>query len=66
MLTIHITHHCEQLFMSLHDEDLHDPYKSLNVSLVKFRGLWSLPCPERLWGPPSILSNGYRGLFPWG
>jgi hypothetical protein len=22
--------------------------------------------PERLRGQPSLLSNGYQGLFPWG
>jgi hypothetical protein len=22
--------------------------------------------PEQLWGPHSLISNGYRGRFPWG
>jgi hypothetical protein len=26
----------------------------------------SMPCPDRFWGPYSILSNGFQGLFPWG
>jgi len=26
----------------------------------------SPPCPELLWGPPSLLSNGYKGIFPLG
>jgi hypothetical protein len=28
--------------------------------------LSSPPRPERLWGPLSLLSNGYQGFFPWG
>jgi len=26
----------------------------------------SPPRADRLWGPPSLLSNGYRRLIPWG
>jgi hypothetical protein len=25
-----------------------------------------LLCPDRLWGPPSLLYNGYQGSFPQG
>jgi hypothetical protein len=28
-------------------------------------GLFCLPqCPDRIWGPPSLLSNGYWGFLP--
>jgi hypothetical protein len=26
---------------------------------------FSSPRPDRFWGPPSLLSNAYQGLFPW-
>jgi hypothetical protein len=32
---------------------------------VKWLFLYPL-CPDRLWGPPSLLSNGYGGSFPRG
>jgi hypothetical protein len=36
-------------------------------SLAEAKGFFLLPlCPDRLWGPPSLLYNGYWGYFPWG
>jgi hypothetical protein len=33
--------------------------------LVRKRIFTSPYCPDRLWGTPTLLSNGYQGLFLW-
>jgi hypothetical protein len=32
----------------------------------KKKFLHRFPRPDRLCGPPNLLSNGYEGLLPWG
>jgi hypothetical protein len=44
---------------------------TLRAGRPGFYSRWGLaifsppPRPDRLWGPPSFLPNGYRALFPW-
>jgi hypothetical protein len=41
-----------------------DDWGSIPVGAKDFSS--SPLCPDRLWSPPSLLSNGYRGPFPGG
>jgi len=37
-----------------------------HITMLHFLYSYFLPRRSLGWGPPSILSNGYLGLFPWG
>jgi hypothetical protein len=56
--------HCSYR-IEISDTDIHmfsisdDFILTVTVSLTP-------PHPDRLWDPPSLLSNGYRSPFPWG
>jgi hypothetical protein len=54
-------------------EHCNDPSDSMKVRGGRWRGRVPVGSriaisyrPDRFWGPPSLLSNGYRGLSPRG
>jgi hypothetical protein len=39
--------------------------RGVGVRVLVGSNIFSSPrCPDRLWGPPNLLSNGYLGFFP--
>jgi hypothetical protein len=38
--------------------------RGVGVRVPEGSRIFSYPCPDRFWGPPSLLFNWYWGLFP--
>jgi hypothetical protein len=47
-----------------HEKFRHGGYTKWTIGVLFPAG--TLPLPDRLWGPPSPISNGYAGLYLWG
>jgi hypothetical protein len=57
---------CNETIVMCKEYNIHRHYEMKHASNYKrFTGILPLR-PDRLWGPPSLLYNGYRGLFPRG
>jgi hypothetical protein len=40
--------------------------REVGVQVPVGSGIFTSPCPDRLWGPPNLFYNGYQVLFPGG
>jgi len=43
-----------------------ETHKQMHVWVRETKTFQDTSRPDRLWGPPSFLNNGYQQLFPWG